>query len=397
MTEPLPQSPAPAEFERERHATNLELFLDLVFVFAVTQLAGFLSADLTWSGLGRGLLIGWLVWWLWSQFTWLGTAIDLEQRSVTQLLVLAAVPPTLLMAVSLPTAYTTSGLQFAGAYMAVQLWALAIMGWGVWGDPSTRKAWLSFAPLAALAPTLLVVGALFDGRARVAVWAVVAIFDVGAALLGGRPTSSGTAAWRIEPAHFAERHSLFVIISLGEVLVAAGATATGSPLTASIGVGLVTAVSVACVLWWTYFAFVPRVTEAALTRVEGSERGRAARNLFTFGHFPVVIGIVLYAVVAKHLVSNPLETMHAADLAVLTGAVTFFIGGLLGMQWQIVHRLAPERLAVIIMTGAWCAIAGAHLDAVVIVAGVAAMLLVMQAITLRRFNRADMSAATDPK
>ena len=93
-SEPEPQS--------GRHATNLELFLDLVFVFAVTQIAAFLAADLSLAGFARGLLLAWLVWWLWSQFTWLGTAIDLGGRSAAQLMVLVAVPPTLLMAVALP-------------------------------------------------------------------------------------------------------------------------------------------------------------------------------------------------------------------------------------------------------------------------------------------------------
>ena len=157
---------------------------------------------------------------------------------------LAAVPPTLLMAVALPSAFGTGALQFAGAYFVVQLWALAVQGWGLWPDRANRIAWLRYLPLAALAPTILVVGAFFDGRARVAVWAVVALFDVGAALLANRRSASGTTNWRIDPVHFAERHALFVIISLGEVLVAAGASAAlaaGEDLTLTVGVGLVAA------------------------------------------------------------------------------------------------------------------------------------------------------------
>lgn len=398
--EPVDDDPAQDDpAERERHATNLELYLDLVFVFAVTQVAGFLAGDLTWGGVGRGLLLAWLVWWLWSQFAWLGTAIDLEQRSVAQLLVLAAVPPTLLMAVALPTAFTTGARQFAAAYLVVQLWSLTIQGWSLWGDRANRVAWLGYAPLAALAPTVLLVGAFFDGRSRVVVWTLVALFDVGAALMAARGGSSSTTTWRIDPVHFAERHSLFVIISLGEVLVAAGAAAAvaaGDDLTVTVGVGLVAAVSVACTYWWVYFAFVPRASEWALRRAQGADRGRVARDLFTFGHFPIVTGIVLYAVVAKHLVGAPYEHLHTADLAVLFGSVLCFVGGLLNLQYRNVRKLAPERLAVIAATALWCALAGPVLSAMAVVAGIAVMFLAMQTVTLRRLDRqaAERAATT---
>ena len=98
----------------ERHATNLELFLDLVFVFAVTQIASLVSHDLTLPGTLRGLLIAWLVWWQWSQFTWAGSATDLQQRPATRLLVLCTIPATLTMAVSIPNAFPDSGLHEPG-------------------------------------------------------------------------------------------------------------------------------------------------------------------------------------------------------------------------------------------------------------------------------------------
>ena len=138
MTE-LAETPVAADDEG-RHATNLELFLDLVFVFAVTQVAGVLGSDLSPEGFGRGLLLAWLVWWLWSQFTWLGTAVRLEHRSIAQFQVLATVPLTLLMAVALPSAFDATGVHFAGAYLAVNLWALGIQGRSLWRDPLTRTA-----------------------------------------------------------------------------------------------------------------------------------------------------------------------------------------------------------------------------------------------------------------
>jgi len=369
-----------------RHATNLELFLDLVFVFAVTQVAGVLASDMTVAGFGRGLLLAWLVWWLWSQFTWLGTAIDLGGRSATQFLVLATVPLTLLMAVALPGAFGSAGLEFAGAYLAVNLWALAIQGWGLRAEPVTRRAWLRYAPLAALAPLVLLGGALLPGGARFGVWCAVAAFSVASALAGGRG-QEGTIEWTVDPGHFTERHALFVIICLGEILVAVGASAAGVRLTPAVGAGLLATVAVSCVFWWTYFAFVPEAGERALRRAKPFDRGRIARDRFTFGHFPIVFGLVLFAVVAEHVVAHPTDSPSGGELAVLAGAVAFFVGGLLGLQWQAMHRLAPERVAAIGAVAALCWVAGPRVPGTVLVAVVAVIISIMQAISLRRYDR----------
>ena len=380
-----------AQPESGRHATNLELFLDLVFVFAVTQIAGFLAADLSLAGFARGLLLAWLVWWLWSQFTWLGTAINLGGRSAAQLLVLLAVPPTLLMAVALPEAYGSTGVEFGGAYLVVNLWALAIQGRGLWGAAATRSSWLRYAPLAALAPFLLFAGSFLDTGPRTAVWCAVAVFNVASALVGGQ-----RGEWKIDPVHFSERHALFVIISLGEVLVAVGTATAGVPLTTEVGAALLAAVAVACVFWWAYFAFVPAVVERTLGGARGLARGRVARDLFTFGHFPIVFGVVLYAVAAKHVVAHPAAVLGEGDLAALATSVAFFLGGLLGLQWQVVRRLAPERLVVIAGVAVGCATLGSEVSGTVMVAGVAFLLAVMQVITLRRFDQSAAGAPVTP-
>jgi low temperature requirement protein LtrA len=368
--------------EYGRHATNLELFLDLVFVFAVTQIAGFLASHLTLAGFARGLLLAWLVWWLWSQFTWLGTAIDLGGRSTAQVLVLLAVPPTLLMAVALPQAFGDAGVEFGAAYLVVNLWALFIQGRGLWADPATRSAWLRYSPLAALTPCVLFAGAFLSEGPRTAVWGAVAVFSVASALMGAQ-----RGEWRIDPVHFSERHALFVIISLGEVLVAVGTATAGVELTSEVGAALLAAVAVACVLWWGYFAYVPAVGERNLVRAPSALRGRVARDFFTFGHFPVVFGIVLYAVTAEHVAAHPTASLGNGDLAALAASVAFFVGGLLGLQWQTVRALAPERFAAIVVVAALCGTLGPEVSGTVLVALVALLLAITQVVTLRRFDR----------
>lgn len=379
----------------ERHATNLELFLDLVFVFAVTQIATLLATVGTAASFGRGLLLTWLVWWLWSQFTWLGTAVDLDSRSLNQLLILIAVPLTLLMAVALPDAYGASGTKFAGAYLAVSLWSIAIQGRGLWGVDSTRRAFLQYAPLASIAPCALLLGSLLDRGPRTAIWALVAILQIGSALFAGRKTTPGSSEWTIDPLHFAERHSLFVIISLGEVLVAAGLAASAVALDSSVGLAIVAAVSVACALWWAYFSYIPSIIEERLRMSHGGDRGRVARNVFSFGHFPIIFGIVLYAVAAKHVIAHPAQVLHSADLYALALGIAIFVAGLSWLQWLMVGRVARERIAIMIAVPVLCAAVGPHIAGTILVSLIAAMLIVAQTIIVRRFVRNLGSAVTE--
>jgi low temperature requirement protein LtrA len=242
---------------------------------------------------------------------------------------------------------------------------------------------------------VLLVGAFLDGEARFVVWSAVAIFNVASAIAAGTRLRDGASEWSIDPVHFAERHALFVIISLGEVVVAIGAAATAVELSPAIGFGLMAATAVACTFWWTYFAFVPAAVEHLLALANGAERGDVARNVFTFGHFPIVFGLVLYAVAAKHAVAHPTEPLGSADLAVLAGAVAFFVGGLLGLQWRAVRQLAPERIAAIIGVAAMCATVAGWIPGGVLLAAVALIIGTMQAVTLRRLDR--RAAARDSR
>ena len=370
--------------ETQRHATNLELFLDLVFVFAVTQIASLVNHDLTLAGAGRGLLIAWLVWWQWSQFTWAGSAIDLQARPNTRLLVLCTIPATLTMAVSIPNSFHESGRWFGIAYMAVQLLVLAMQGTEAWRDAATRKAFIDFVTFASIAPLFVVAGGFTHDGARVTLWIVAALANVASAIRGA------SGEWVINPVHFAERHTLFVIISLGEALVAIGATASDIGLSLRIFVGLVSATAVACLVWWTYFAFIPEVAEHTLAKSRTAQRGKLARDLFTFGHFPIVTGILAYAVVVKHMVADPRGTLPYADRWLLISAFALLIGGCLQIQWRVTRRLAVERFIALAAMATWLLV-GASLPGWAAVAGIAAILAVMQSITGRRFRTGSLA------
>ena len=375
---PVHESPDAA---RERHATNLELFLDLVFVLAITQIATLISHDPTAGGLLRGLLIAWLVWWQWSQFTWAGSAIDLQAVAATRVIVLCIIPVTLVMSVSIPTVYEDGGFWFAGTYLGILLLVLLMQGRTAWHDELTRTAFVRYASTMVIAPFVVLLGAFFHGGARTGLWIAAAVIDLVAAARAG-----GAGEWSINPVHFAERHALFVIISLGEVLVATGVTASGIGLSAETVLGVVVAVAVACVLWWTYFAYIPEVSEKELANATGLDRGRFARDFFTIGHFPLVAGLVMYAVVAKHLVEHPTDELGAHDRWTLALSALFFIGGLMGIQYRAIRRVAPERVLALVVIAA-LAMLGRWLPGALVVALVALALAVMQAVTLRRMRR----------
>ncbi len=376
---------AETELERERHATNLELFLDLAFVFAVTQIATYVSHHLDWSGVGRGALLAWLVWWMWSQFTWAGTAIDLQERAPTRIIVLATIPMTLVLGAALPGAFDDDARWFGATYLIVQLLVFAMQGVITIRTAATRSAFVRYASLAIICPFVVFVGGFMDADERAWWWCAAAAIGIAGAL-----RASGAGEWTINPSHFAERHSLFIIICLGETLVAVGASATSTGLDGDVVAGLVVASAVACVVWWMYFAFIPQVVERELRVRPASTRGTAARDLFTFGHSPIVGGIIGFAVVAKHMVPHPTDDLPTADRALFAASIALIVGGHLGLQWRVVRHLAPERIAAIAAVAALCA-AATTLDGVTVVAAVAVILLVMQLVTSRRFFRGELA------
>ncbi len=378
----------------ERHASNLELLVDLVFVFAITQVTSLIAGELTWAGVGRGVLVAWLVWWLWSQYVWAGTVLDLERSGhPRRSAVLGSIPPALLMAIGIPSAYGSTGMLFAVAYLVAQAWMIAIQGQAAWGDTLQRAAWLRFAPLAMISPILVAIGANFAGDARTAWWVAAALVGIGGALNSARRRNDGTSAWSINPSHFAERHSLFMIISLGEVLVAIGAKVTDKlndgNHTTELVITVVVCVFLAAVLWWVYFAFVPRACEAYLTQMHGNDRARYARDAYTFAHFAIVLGVVFYAVVAKHVVVHPGQPLDHPDRWMLAASIVLFTGGLMVVKARTTGGIALERVAVIAI-GCGASFSGDAVDAIAAIATIAIVMISAQIITGKRFARSGL-------
>ncbi len=371
--------------EAGRRATNVELFLDLVFVFVVTQVAEQLGEHVTAGGVLRSLLVGWLVWWLWTQYVWMGTAVNLESNRRAQLTVVAAIAPTLVMAAAIPTTSEGRAVPFGVAYLVSQLVAMGLLGWFMRHTPDNRRTFTSYAGAAQVGPVLVLVGSFLETPARWWVWAAALAAGIVGAFRTGR--RSAAAGWTIDPAHFSERHGLFVIIALGEVLVGVGVAAADQHLRAQAIGALLACVAGAGALWWVYFAFVPRVTEHALARVTGPARTRVARDICSFMHFPLVFGVICFAVAAHAVMEAPGEPLDTGHLVLMALSGLLYIGAMMAVHWYYNRGLAIERpvaaVAIVLVSG----VLGPHLAAGWLVVLGALTLVVMHSITVTLMPR----------
>ena len=309
------------EHERaaEHQVTPLELFFDLVFVFAITQVTTLLAHTPTWGGVLRGMLVLVALWWAWTAFAWLTSTMDVDEGGV-RLAMLASMGAMLVAALAVPTAFGDDGVLFGVAYLLVRLLHLVLYVIVGRDDPGLVGAVLRFAPTAVLGASLLVLAGFLEGDERVAVWLIALAIDyVGPAVIGGG------RGWRIAPEHFAERHGLVVLIALGESIIAIGVGA-GFALTAGVVVGAALGIVVVSALWWLYFDVAAILARARLLQASGAEQARLARDAYSYLHLPMVAGIVLFALGLKTTlghVGDELDTIPALGLC--GGAVLYLI------------------------------------------------------------------------
>src|SRR5688572_9006748 len=229
----------------EERVTPLELFFDLIFVFAITQVTSLVVTDPTWAGLAKGLLVLGVLWWSWAAYAWLTNTINPEEGAV-RIAMFGAMGAMLIASLAVPDVFGDDAFLFAGAYAVVRAAHLVLYAVAGRGDRDLLGAIARLAAGSAIGVTLLFVAAALDGTAQVTVWAVALGIDMLGAYVGGGK------GWRLSAGHFAERHALIVIIAIGESIVALGVGASRE-----LGTGVIVAallgLSVAATLWWAYF------------------------------------------------------------------------------------------------------------------------------------------------
>lgn len=382
------ENPSPRSLLRRRGHTGagrvgmVELFFDLVFVFAITQLSHTLLGDLSArSALQIGLLLlG--VWWVWTYTSWVTNWLDPERvpvRAGLFVLMLAG----LILSASIPKAFAGLGPAFAAAYVFMQVGRTVFFLWAVRGERvSMVRNFQRILVWFCLSAVFWIAGALADGDARLGLWAAaLAIEFIAPSLYFFVPGlgRSALADWDVDGAHMAERCALFIIIALGESLLVSGATFATTPWSPVSVSAFIVAFVGTVAMWWLYFdkgehAGVHRITSAA-------DPGRHARAAYTYLHLPIVAGIIVCAVADELLLAHPDHATNAG-LAAMIGGPALYLLGIGAFKWASSDRPLPplSHLVGLALLAALAVPAFLHLLSALAVGALACAALVTVAV-----------------
>jgi low temperature requirement protein LtrA len=383
--------------EREQRVTPLELFFDLVFVFAITQVTSFLSRTPTWGGVLRAFLLLGMLWWAWSGYAWLTNNLDPEEGAV-RLAMLGAIAGMLIVSLAAPRAFGDDGVIFGVAYLVVRSLHLVLFGIAGRGDRDLFRAVLRVAPGAILGAVLLVVAGLFNDSARLGLWGVAVVFTYLGVLVGHM------RGWRVSPQHFVERFGQIIIIALGESVVAIGVGARGVPLDPDvITAALLGFIVIACI-WWSYFDWVAYVAQSRLAQATGATRAALARDAYSYLHLPMVAGIVLFAFGLKTTLPDTAVSLSTVPALGLVGGVALYLLAHVALRLRLRSGLGRGRpiasVALLALFPVTKAVSG--LAALGLVAAVCASLIAYEFFRHReeraliRGQRGSVAIAEDP-
>jgi low temperature requirement protein LtrA len=330
----------PRETAEER-VTALELFFDLIFVFAITQVTGLVVDDPTWAGLAKGLVVLGVLWWAWAAYAWLTNTIDPEE-GVVRLAMFGAMGAMLIASLAVPDVFGDDAFLFACAYAFVRIAHLLLYAVAGRGDRDLLGAVARLGVGSAVGVTLLFVAAALDGRVQVTVWAIALIAD----LLG--PYVGGGRGWRLSAGHFAERHALVVIIALGESIVALGLGASHR-LDAGVVAAALLGLAIAAAMWWAYFDVVSIVAERKLRELTGRAQLEMARDSYSYLHLPMVAGIVLFAVGVKKTMAHVGDPLALVPAVALCGGVALYLVAHVLFRLRNVRTLSRRRVVVSVL------------------------------------------------
>jgi low temperature requirement protein LtrA len=331
--------------------TNFELFFDLVYVFAVTQLSHLLVKHTTVEGALQTVLMLAIVWQVWVYTTWVTNWLDPDRLPVRAMLI-GVMLGSLVVAAELPRAFEDRGLVIAVAYTVLQVGRSAFAVVAFRGDPLQRNfqrilAWC------VVCGTVMILGAFAHGHVRELIWAVTIAAD----FLGGRAGfwtpglgRSTTEEWTIEGSHFAERCEGFVIIALGESIVAIGSTLSGlTDISATVIVTFVVAFGGTVALWWVYF---DRIAEhGAKTIATSDDPGRIGATAYHLVHPVIVAGIIAAAAADALLLDSPTSRGHLPTSLLIVGGAALFLGGHAIFKALMFRVVPTSRLVAVAVLG----------------------------------------------
>ena len=377
-----PEHPADAE----ERVGPLELFFDLVFVFAITQVTQFIANDPSWEGLARGMMILAVVWWAWVAYSWLTNTLDTERDHV-RLVMFLAMGAMFIVSLSIPHAFNDDALLFALAYFVVRAAHILLYGFAS-NDTGVQQATKRLAPSMVIASALLVAASFLDGTAQGLLWLVAIAIDFAGPVFGGME------GWTLHPGHFAERHGLIVIIAFGESIVATGLGAEGVVLDLQVVLAATFAIMLAAALWWLYFDVVAIVAESHLHEAKGLAQVSMARDSYSYIHLLMIAGIVLMALGAKKTIGAVDEPLKTVPAVALCGGMALYLIGHIAFRLRNIGTLNRQRLLVAVIAAALIPLA-IEVDALVtmgVLAALGAALIAYEAIRFREARQRVRSA-----
>ncbi|MGH2990438.1 MAG: low temperature requirement protein A [Solirubrobacterales bacterium] len=320
----------------------LELFFDLVFVLALTQCTALMADHPTWDGLAQGILVLAVLWWSWVGYAWLTSVVDPEEGAV-RIAIFAAMAAFLIAALCVPQAFGGLALEFALAYGVVRAGQIALFLLASRDDPALHRSIVGLGISTAIGVGLLVGASFLDGVPQSGLWVLALLLDMGG------PYLFGSEGWKLEPAHFAERHGLIIIIALGESIVAIGIGAEAG-LTVGVAAAAVLGIGLAAALWWIYFDVVALVAARRLARAtEGRERNEMARDSYSYLHFPMIAGIILLALGLKTILGHVDDPLKAVPAFALLGGLAFHLLGHVAFRYRHIHTVNRQRLGLAVV------------------------------------------------
>jgi low temperature requirement protein LtrA len=322
--------------ERERRVSSIELFFDLVFVFAFTQVTTFWLEYTSWGGLGRGLLLLLVLWWVWASYAWLTNSADVE-ATVVAIVLLFAMGALFIAALAVPDAFGSHRLLFALALFVVLATFVGLYALVSKDLPDQLAAVLRMSRTVIPGGALIIAAAFAPAAVRPVLWALA--FVIG--FFG--PQLLGAGGWRVQPAHFVERHGLVVILALGESLGAIGFGARTTELELRVIVGAVLGLLVAASFWLAYFDYVSAAVGGLLAERRGEQQVAVAREAYTYAHLPMVVGIILFAFAMRTTLTDPATDLKLIPAFALGCGCALYLLGFVWLRWRLTRTLGVGR------------------------------------------------------
>lgn len=346
----------------------LELFFDLVFVFAFTRVTAVVSHGSSWDGVVRGFVLLAVLWWAWVTYTWLMDSLNYERVTAERVIILTATALIFIVALAVPNAFSGTAVIFGVTYFVVRALhvALTLTTAGV----DARHRFYRLVPGFLGGPALLLVAGFTDGLLQMALWIVGISIDFGVLFV------EGIAKFDLQAEHFIERYRDIVIIAFGESVLAMGFTITGDGVTLTPRLILVAFLGIVLIaaLAWLYFDYVTIAAEDRFAATEGYERGILARNSYAYLHLPIVAGIIFVAVGLEEVVSYVTEPLALIPVASLYGGCVLYLLGHTVYQYHNIGNINITRLVTAGLIGL-LSIFATRVTALVALAGITGLLV----------------------